>query len=171
MQATAPDSLQFGHALLRILQLLQRADTRRGHVYLAKIDVADAFMRIPLFAPHIAVLGALLPSYPREQQLVAFPLILPMGWIESPQYLCAVTETIADTANSLFGNGHLATGTHRLDALADNCPKPIRSTSDGALPTSIPPPTVQSQGPLHQPLNAVDVYMDDFILLSQHTKL
>jgi hypothetical protein len=43
----APDSLQFGYAFLRILQCLHRADTRRGPIYIAKIDVADAFMRIP----------------------------------------------------------------------------------------------------------------------------
>ena len=28
--------------------------------------------------------------------MVAFPLILPMGWVESPPYFFTVTETVAD---------------------------------------------------------------------------
>jgi hypothetical protein len=128
-------------------------------------------MRIPLIAPHIAILGALLPSYPGEEQLVAFPLILPMGWIKSPQYLCAVTETIADMANVLFGQGQLATGTHRLDDLADSHPHIASSFAAGPAIASMPPPTVRSQGPLQRRTNLVDVYMDDFILLSQLPKI
>jgi hypothetical protein len=52
---TAPDSLQFGHAFLRILQYLHRADTRRGPIYLAKVDIADAFMRVWLCVHHIPI--------------------------------------------------------------------------------------------------------------------
>jgi hypothetical protein len=162
----APDSLQFGFALYRILRLLQQADTRNGPIYLAKIDVTDAFMRVAILAAHIPSLGALLPSYPGEVPLVAFPLILPMGWIESPQYLCAVSETIADMANDLFEQGHVSATPHRLVVLADSRPE----KSDRAakpLPFAVPPPLVRSQGPLQRPLNTVDVYMDDFILLSQ----
>jgi hypothetical protein len=174
----APDSLQFGWALPRILQRLQRADTRRGPIYLAKIDVADAFMRVAILAAHIPALGALLPSHPGEELLVAFPLILPMGWIESPQYLgwiespqylCAVTETVADMANELFAQGHHSPTPHRLDALANS--RPVRAaTAPEPKPFTVPPPCVRSQGPLQQPLNAVDVYMDDFILISQGSR-
>jgi hypothetical protein len=167
----APDSLQFGYAFLRILQHLYRADTRRGPIYIAKIDVADAFMRIPLFVPHIPMLAAILPVYPGETPLVAFPMILPMGWIESPQYLCSVTETIADVANNLLAQG-LHSGTpHRLDALADTAPAagPIEP-EPAPDATSLPTPTVRSRGPLQAPLNCVEVYMDDFILLSQQSR-
>jgi hypothetical protein len=167
--STAPDSLQFGHALLRILQYLHRADTRRRPIYLAKVDIADAFMRVQLYAPHIPILGALLPSYPGETPLVAFPMILPMGWVESPPYLCAVTETIADTANKLVSDGFRPSQPHhRLDGLADSQPAPTLTIQDKTgAPTSLPAPTVRSRGPLQAPLNVVEVYMDDFILLSQ----
>lgn len=164
----APDSLQFGFALSRILQKLQRADTRRGAIYLAKIDVADAFMRIPLSVQDIAALGALLPVLPGEEPLVAFPLILPMGWVDSPQYLCAVTETVADMANELFRRDMLSHTPHRLDILADTRPAPILSVHSAS--SSIPPPPVRSLGPKQEALNTVDVYMDDFILLSQLSK-
>jgi hypothetical protein len=55
---------------------------------MAKVDIADAFMRIPLLAAHIAQLAAILPSYPGETPLVAFPLI--------------VTGTIMDIVNGLL---------------------------------------------------------------------
>jgi hypothetical protein len=46
-------------------------------------------MRIPLFAPHNAIMGALLPTYVGEEQLMAFPMILPKEWIEfPPKTLC-----------------------------------------------------------------------------------
>lgn len=161
----APDSLQFGHALLRILQHLHRADTRRGKIYLAKIDVADAFMRIALRLPDFLALGAILPKYQGEDPLVALPLILPMGWLSSPQYLCAVTETIADMANHRFEANTLHQGLHRLDSLADTKPEPQPKSEP--METGIPPPTVRSRGPRHEHLNMVDVFMDDFILCTQ----
>jgi hypothetical protein len=148
----APDSLQFGFALYRILRFLQQADTRHGPIYLAKIDVADAFMRIAILAAHIPSLGTLLPSYPGKVPLVAFPLILPMGWIESPQYLCAVSETVADMANDLFQQGHVLDTPHRLDVLADSRPENFDLASK-PLPFAVPPPLVRSQGPLQRPLN------------------
>ena len=162
----APDSLQFGFALPRILQKLHRADTRRGTIYLAKVDMADAFMRVWLAIPHLLSLGAILPRYPGEEPLVALPMILPMGWLSSPQYLCAVTETVADLTNARFKNGDLAYSPHRLDSLADSKPTPI----DRRLPSnveSIPAPTVLSTGRIQRPLNYVDVFMDDFILCTQ----
>lgn len=161
----APDSLQFGHALLRILQRLHRADTRRGKIYLAKIDVADAFMRVWLQLPSLLALGAILPSYPGEDPLVALPLILPMGWLSSPQYLCAVTETIADLANHRFAEKRLDHTPHRLDELADSKSEALPKLAPMAA--GIPPPVVKSRGARQESLNMVDVFMDDFVLCSQ----
>ena len=166
----APDSLQFGHAFPRFLHRLARADTRRGAIYLSKSDVADAFMRVWLHLNSIATLGALLPSHPNEPPLVAFPLVLPMGWIDSPRYLCAVTETIADLTNDRFASQALACSPHRLDSAADTLPPPV---PDPVVPPLAPPapftspPRIRSTGPLLPPLNLVDVFMDDFIQATQ----
>lgn len=164
----APDSLQFGHALLRILQRLHRADTRKGTIYLAKIDIADAFMRIRLSLTGLLALGALLPNYPGEEPLVALPMVLPMGWQSSPQYLCAVTETIADLTNARFEADRLATLPHRLDKVADTAPEPIQRET--GIEDGLPQPMVRSRGPRQAALNMVDVFMDDFILCSQLPK-
>jgi hypothetical protein len=168
---SAPDSLQFGHALLRILQYLHRADTRQGPIYIAKVDIADAFMPVHLHVPHIPILAALLPSYPGETPLVAFPMILPMGWVESTQYMCAVTETIADTTNQCLRKGFSPSLTHRLETLANSQPMPILTMhKEAADLTSLPAPNVHSRGPFQAPLNVVEVYMNDFILISHLPK-
>jgi hypothetical protein len=58
-----------------------------------------------------------------------------MGWVESPPYFCAVTETIADIANR---NMHHQAPPHRLDELADTPPP----TDDVPLPAESSLPTV-----------------------------
>lgn len=166
----APDSLQFGHALNRLLQKLHRADTRRGRIYISKTDIADAFMRVWIQAGSIPTLGAILPLSDGEEPLIAFPMILPMGWIESPNYLCAVTETIADLTNARLASDDLSAATHRLDNLACTLAATktsIATTSHSSGTVHLPTPTIRSRGPLQPPLNSVDVFMDDFIMITQ----
>ncbi len=78
------DAMQFGRALQRVMTTIVNADPRYGPVYLSKIDIADGFYRVWLQLSHIAKLGVALPTAPGEPHLVAFPLALPMGWVESP---------------------------------------------------------------------------------------
>jgi hypothetical protein len=92
-------------------------------------------------------------------------MILPMGWVDSPSYLCAVTETIANLANARFATNDLATSNHGLNETARTLP-----TDTAPTPTTfhgVPPPTTRSQGPLKPPLNFTDVYMADFLAASQ----
>ena len=86
----APTSMQFGRAFDRFLHRLHHADSRRGPTFLMKLDLADAFMRVPLQLHSIPTLGALLPRHPNEPPLIAFPLVLPMGWVDSPPFFCAI---------------------------------------------------------------------------------
>ena len=167
--SVAPDSLQFGHAFPRLLTHLHRADTRHGPVYLSKTDIADAFMRVWLHLDAILTLGALLPPHPNEPPLVAFPLVLPMGWVDSPRYLCAVTETVADLTNARFRHLDLAATPHRLDSSANTAPDPIPHPPDSTS-GSLPHPTVRSSGPLCPPLTTADVFMDDFLLATQQPR-
>lgn len=169
--SVAPDSMQFGHADRRIVQTLHRADTRHGPVHLSKDDISDAFMRAWLGAHSVPILGALLPSHDDEEPLVGFPLVLPMGWIDSPPYLCAITETVADLTNARLAVNDLAQDAHRLDDVADtrppDLPRPPRTARGDR---GLPPPHVRSRGPLQAPVNRVDVFMDDFIQMSQSPK-
>jgi hypothetical protein len=43
--------------------------------------------------------GVCLPKFPGLPELVAFPLVPPMGWAESPPFLCCFTDTACDLAN------------------------------------------------------------------------
>jgi hypothetical protein len=183
----APDLMQFGNALERFLQRLHRADTRKGPIFLAKSDIADAFMRVWVQTCTVPTLGALIPSLPGEEPLVAFPLVLPMGWTESPAYFCAVSETITDLTNARIQAGEVARVPHRCDGLADTRgpsvpPLPVKTIDQappapyqsrvqsrliGAELVDEKPPQVRSQGPLQDPLAYVDSFVDDHIMAVQ----
>jgi hypothetical protein len=165
--SVAPDSIQFGTALTRFLQHLERADTRRGPIYLSKTDVADAFMRVWIALGSIPILGAILPTYPGEEAIVAFPMILPMGWVDSPSFLCAVMETIADLPNQRTSTGDLATELHHLDSAASTRPPSVPATPAIPTNTAHPPPTTRSSGPVKPPMTYTDVYMNDFLMATQ----
>ena len=51
--------------------------------------------------------------------MIRFPLVLLMGWAESPPAFCAGTETVADLANAtLATNMELLDVSHQLDAIS-----------------------------------------------------
>ena len=84
------ESMQFGRALERILHKIRRANRRFGPTYMIKVDIADGFYRLFVSAPTIPALGVVFPQYEDEEPLVAFPLVLPMGWVGSPPFFCAL---------------------------------------------------------------------------------
>ena len=117
----------------------------------------------------IPKLGVVLPTSPGRPPLTAFPLALPMGWVESPPYFTVLTETACDLANARLrdrGTGTVRTA-HRLESVAATQPAAAVSTvSDSAPPPAgkpAPPSTVTG----HPPVAAVDVHVDDFLLLGQ----
>ena len=115
----SPDSMQFGHALQRILQRMYDADPRHRPIYMMKVDIADGFHRVGLAPEEIASLGVCLPPGPDGKTLVAFPLVLPMGWVESPPQFCDVTETVADLANTALSEKTQRLRTpHQLDQVS-----------------------------------------------------
>jgi hypothetical protein len=56
------ESMQFGRALLRILQQISRSDPRLGPVYLSKIDITDGFYRIAIRLDDIPKLAIKFPT-------------------------------------------------------------------------------------------------------------
>jgi hypothetical protein len=65
-----------------------------------KIDISDGFYRVSLTADSATKLAIVLPTQPGNPTLVvAIPLSLPMGWVESPPAFCAITKTVADITN------------------------------------------------------------------------
>jgi hypothetical protein len=114
------EAMQFGHSLDRILQRIHFANRKYGPVFLIKIDISDGFYRLRLADGSIPSFGVAFPTLPGEEQLVAFPLVLPMGWVASPPYFCALTETIADISNEALHRGVYPLQDHRLQHMADH---------------------------------------------------
>ena len=157
-----PEAMQFGKALKRVLTKVVHADPAYGPVFLGKIDIADGFYRIGLQVRDIPKLGVILPSDGGEP-LVAFPLALPMGWVESPPYFTSVTETACDLMNTSLRHGDYHPP-HHLESLAATPPP------DMTPPTGEWAPRLARMGstmPRSSPLAYGDVYVDDFILVAQ----
>jgi hypothetical protein len=74
------ESMQFGRALLRILQTIARSNLRLGPVLLSKIDISDGFYRIAIRSEDVPKLAVMFSTEPGEEQLIGLPLVLPMGW-------------------------------------------------------------------------------------------
>ncbi len=168
------DAMQFGRAFERVLHRIHHANPTYGPVYLIKVDLADGFYRVPLLASTLLSLAVAFPHLPSEPPLVAIPLVLPMGWVASPPYFCAVTETITDLANHTLRRRQKSPP-HRLTYIADhpNNYTPIPTSSTSAVqhhPTPTPVPLHRkalSLSLIRRPLAYIDIYMDDFIALSQ----
>ncbi len=77
--------MQFGNCFERVLREVLSADPKFGPVFLNKADLSDGFYRECLNPDDIPKLGVIYPSRPGQSEpLIAFPLVLPMGWAESP---------------------------------------------------------------------------------------
>ena len=170
-----PEAMQFGRALNRVLHRIATADPADGPVYLSKLDISDGFYRVPLRDSDIPMLGVAFPVAPGEPPLVAFPLVLPMGWTESPPYFCSVTETIADLANAL-AHSTWSPPPHPLEAAAATYPGPDTATTltapvppSSRLPVHRPVPVPSGPRPRRRrrPLRYADVFVDDEILVAQ----
>ena len=156
-----PEAMQFCKALKRVLSKIVHANPKYGPFSLGKIDIADGFYRIGLLAQHIPRLGVILPTSSGDP-LVAFPLALPMGWVESPPYFTSATETACDLTNVLLRQ-QVVLPPHPLESLAAT-PPPHETSSLESCVFGLPPINPPTHTP---PLAYADVYVDDFILVAQ----
>ena len=186
------EAMQFGGTLKRLLQKIYAAKPRYGPVYLLKIDLSDGFYRVPLCPAHVPRLGVILPPpTPSADDLIAFPLTLPMGWTESPAQFTSFTETVADLANQLMTTVAWDPPPHPLEGLASTAPPPDDATHP-VITLPIPPqaqhpaPRLSNQSlldlvPRNQPssifvkhnpgpLAYTDVYLDDEVLAAQGSR-
>lgn len=97
---TPSAAMQFSGALPRIMDQIRHADPSFGPTYLSKCDIKDGFYHLFLSADDAPALAVTLPHYKGEPPLLAIPLVLTMGWTESPPTFCAMSKTIADLANA-----------------------------------------------------------------------
>ena len=165
LRLTPPEAMQFGRALERILHRIRNSNPNFGPVHLGKVDLSDGFYRLYLSDSSILKLAVAFPQYPGEEQLVALPLSIPMGWVESPPAFCIATETVADLNNN--HHPHRDWPEHPLEAAACTPPEdqeaahePDQDSSTRRDDSRIPPVIT----PQRRPVAFTDVYVDDFIL-------
>lgn len=111
------ESMQFGMALPRIAYRTRHRNPRYGAPRMAKFDVTDGFYQMHLRPEDAPTLCTILPRYEGEPQLVAIPLVLTMGWVNSPPIFSALTETICDITNDRMYRHH--SPPHRLEPLVE----------------------------------------------------
>ena len=107
-------AMQFGRALQRVVQTIVRSNCRFGPVYLGRIDIADGFYRVWILIRDVPKMAVALPVAPHAGPLVAFPLALPMGLVESPPLFTALTETVCDLASAKLRESSHSSAPHRL---------------------------------------------------------
>jgi hypothetical protein len=158
-----PEAMQFGKALWRILSEIVRSNPCLGPVYFSKVDIADGFYRIWVQAANVPKLGVLLLIIEGQERLIGFPLVLTVGWKESPPIFTAATKTITDLANVAIKEGVLQKP-HRLELVAETDSNIISSLAQRQLRTDNRKwQHVQGQ----QPVGQWDVYINEFIGMVQ----
>ncbi len=135
----AMEAMQFGWSLERILREILFANRAHGLVHMIKLDISDGFYWIGLNIDDIPKLGVVFPMLPGDEPLIAFPLVLPMGWMNSPPIFSPATETIADIANARLSLGWLPLS-HPLDDLDASVSAPPHEAYRGSKSTLPPEP-------------------------------
>jgi hypothetical protein len=144
---------------------IAHANPQYGPPELAKTDIADGFYRVWLRLSDIPKLGVVLPCRDGTP-LIAIPLALPMGWVESPPYFTMLTETACDLSNQAMSQYGRLPAEHRLEATANTL---TPEHSEVLVPQTWRKDNTQFTSSKHAtaPLARADVYVDDFLLVAQ----
>ena len=123
-------------------------------------------------------MGLVFPSFDDGTWLVAFPVVLGMGWRDSAPYFCVYTETVADLANEAINptsdNPKWMSTPHKMDdraAKVGDLLHPPHSKQDSPPTTDVPARNPGLRRARPKPAAYYDVFVDDFIALAQGSRL
>jgi hypothetical protein len=97
LQAPAGAIDQMGHALHRVIHAFAEAD-EDAKIFMAKYDIKDGFWRLDCQSGEEWNFAYVLPQEAGKPIKLVVPTSLQMGWVESPPYFCAASETARDVA-------------------------------------------------------------------------
>ena len=97
LEAPAGAIDQLGHSLSRIIHAFAEAD-EDAKVFMAKFDIKEGFWRLSCETGEEWNFCYVLPQEEGEPTRLVVPTSLQMGWVESPPYFCAASETARDVA-------------------------------------------------------------------------
>ena len=86
--------LQSGRVFPRILQAFWEADLVQGPVRVSNMDITDAYHRVTVKPSKVGEFVYITPSAPGyEGCIICIDLVILMGWVNSPIFFCAFSET------------------------------------------------------------------------------
>ena len=89
---------QLGHLLTFIIHAFAQAGTD-DQIFMVKWDIKDGFWRLDCAEGEEWNFEYVLPQEEGQPvKLLVIPTLLQMGWIESPPYFCATSETARNVA-------------------------------------------------------------------------
>jgi hypothetical protein len=141
---------QLGHSLQQIIHPFAETD-KNNQIFMAKWDIKDGFWQLDTQAGDEWNFAYVLPQAPREPVKIAVPSSLQMGWVESPPYFCAATETSCDIAVQYCETKLGTLKKHTFDALVA-----------GHATMAELPETYKTQQHMQY---LIEVYVDDFMAL------
>ena len=140
--------MQFGTCLSHILQKIWEANPADAPVWLFKWGISDTFHRCNLLPSDIRKFTYVVPPLLVDPNvLICIELVIPMGWVNSPELFCSTSETVANNSDG-----------YALD------PSPyffVYPPTAGAYKTA--DADTASSGRLQY----VDVYIDDLLCFAQ----
>ena len=69
---------------------------------MSKLDTTDAYHRGTFKPVQVGAFAYIILSAPGDEGIfICINLFLPMGWVDSPKFFCAFSETLTDVANAL----------------------------------------------------------------------
>ena len=161
--------MQFEKKLLRFICTIMSAEPLCGPVFMFKIDIADAYMRVWIHPKDLPHLTLFIPPQPlNTTTLIEFHLILPIGYLGSDPYFSYTSKKIMDLSNQRWD----ATVPEPLKEIADTQLSMYNNGHTGIilphLDASLTAITVHISPNHHATLLCyVEIYVNNFILLSQ----
>ena len=140
---------QLGECLTRIIHAFAEANND-AKIFMAKWDIKDGLWRMDCREGDEWNFVYVLPQPEEALILIVVPTLLQMGWIESPLYFCAATETARDIATEYTNMPVGLIPPHKF----------MRYTTDGRSYTELP--DEDEDQTFH---TLVEVYVDDFMSL------
>ena len=133
---------EIGKVLHRLLHFMKM--TRAGKwILFSKLDISDGFWRLVVRKEDSFNFAFVLPQLPGQPTRIVVPSAVQMGWVESPSYFCAVTETARDITQHLI-NTNASLPAHKIE-------------------NSMTIPTVPLRARTDEPDSSIQVYVDDFV--------
>jgi hypothetical protein len=151
LEAPAAAIDQMGHALNRIIHAFAEVD-KDAKIFMAKFDIKDGFWRLDCQDGEEWNFAYVLPQKEGEPTRLVVPTSLQMGWVESPPYFCAASETARDVASKYAEARVGALDEHKFSKYARG------SKAFEDLP--------EKAGNSHALRYCYEVYVDDFIPLA-----